>query len=149
MPPWLLVVILAVVFTAVLATGQGLYWAWVARREREQEELLRRLGSGSGPVVEEQGEVALFREQAVDSVASSLGSIGETMQQTLRAADVSYGVSTLVTRMMIFGGVGAVLGGVLIGPMGMLIGAPLAYVPYFLVQQQASARLTLLVEQLP
>ncbi|MCB9684457.1 MAG: type II secretion system F family protein [Alphaproteobacteria bacterium] len=151
MPPWLLVVILAIVFTAVLATGQGLYWAWVARREREQEELLRRLGSGTGPAAtDDTGEIAsLFREQAVDTVAGSLGSIGATMQETLRAADVNYGVSTLVTRMMIAAGIGAVLGGVAIGPLGMLAGLPLAYIPYFIVQQQASSRLTLLVEQLP
>ena len=64
MPPWVLVVILSIVFTAVLATGQGLYWAWVAKKEREQEELLRRLGSGTGP--EEIGETALFRSEAAD-----------------------------------------------------------------------------------
>ncbi len=149
MPPWLLIAILGIVFTAVLATGQGLYWAWVARREREQEELLRRLGSGGGVSTEEQAEVALFRDQAADTVASSLGSIGETFSQTLKAADAGYGVSTLVTRMLVAAGVGVVLGGIAIGPVGMLPGLMLGYVPYFIVQQQAATRLAALVQQLP
>jgi tight adherence protein B len=147
MPPWLLVVVLAIVFTAVLATGQGLYWAWVAKKEREQEELLRRLGSGTGP--EEAGETALFREQAADSVASSLGNVGKGLAETLRAADAGYGVSTLVTRMMLLAGAGLVLGGVLLGAPGMLLAIPLGYAPYLIVQQQAKTRLAKLVEQLP
>lgn len=147
LPPWVLVVILAIVFTAVLATGQGLYWAWVAKKEREQEELLRRLGSGGGS--EEESEAALFRDSAPDSVATSLGGMGQRLQQTLRAADVNYGVSTLVTRMLLLGGVGLVLGGIVLGPVGMLAALPLAYLPVIIVQQQAKSRLKKLVEQLP
>ena len=101
-PNGLLVIVLAVVFTAVLATGQGLYWAWVAKREREQEELLRRLGSGTA-FTDEEGELSLFREQAVDQVAGSLGNIGESLSLTLRKADVNYDVSTLLTRMALLG----------------------------------------------
>lgn len=147
MPPWLLVVILAIVFTAVLATGQGLYWAWVAKKEREQEELLRRLGSGTGP--EDPQETALFREQAADSVATSLGNVGKGFQDTLRAADVGYGVSTLVTRMMLLAGAGLVLGGIFLGLPGILLALPLGYLPLLIVQQQAKTRLKKLVEQLP
>ncbi|MEO0604018.1 MAG: type II secretion system F family protein [Myxococcota bacterium] len=150
MPQWLLVIVLAVVFTAVLATGQGLYWAWVAKREREQEELLRRLGSGTG-YSEEDGEIALFREEAVDQVAGSLGQIGESLQVTLRKADVSYDVSTLLTRMAVLGAVGAVAGALFsrAGLAGALIGIPLAYIPLFIVQQQGNSRIKKLVEQLP
>jgi tight adherence protein B len=147
MPPWVLVVILSIVFTAVLATGQGLYWAWVAKKEREQEELLRRLGSGTGP--EEIGETALFRSEAADSVANALGSIGGRLQEMLRAADAGYGVSTLVTRMMLLAGAGLVVGGIFFGAPGMLAALPLGYAPYLIVQQQAKSRLSKLVEQLP
>jgi len=146
MPQSVLVVILAVVFTAVLATGQGLYWAWVAKREREQEELLRRLGSGQG-FSEDENEVALFRDQAVDQVATSLGNIGESLQTALRKADVTYDVSTLLTRMALIGAGGAVVAPA--GPVGAIIGLPLAYIPLFIVQQQGNIRIKKLVEQLP
>lgn len=147
MPPWLLVVILAIVFTAVLATGQGLYWAWVAKKEREQEELLRRLGSGTGP--EETPETALFRDQSADSVATALGNLGKGLQETLRAADAGYGVSTLVTRMLLLAGGGFVLGGIFLGLPGVVLSIPLGYLPYLIVKQQAKSRLAKLVEQLP
>lgn len=147
LPTWLLVLILAIVFTTVLATAQGLYWAWIAKREREQEELLRRLGSGTA---EESPEATLFREQAHDAVASSLGQIGDSMQATLRAADVNYSVGVLVTRMIVAGGIGGLGFGLLLrNPLGLLLGMPLAYLPYLIVQQQAKARLAKLVEQLP
>ncbi|MEQ1504781.1 MAG: type II secretion system F family protein [Myxococcota bacterium] len=148
MPPWVLILILAIVFTAVLATGQGLYWAWVAKREREQEELLRRLGSGSG--TEDAAEAALFREQAQDAVASAMGNLGETLQGSLRAADAGYGVGTLITRMLVVGACGFVAGVMVL--KGSLLGAIFAavgYVPLFLVQRQAKTRLSKLVEQLP
>lgn len=146
MPTWLLILILSIVFTTVLATGQGLYWAWVAKREREQEELLRRLGGGGVP--EDSAEAKLFREQAQDAVASSLGQLGESLQSTLRAADVNYTVSALVTRMMVLGGIGFVLGTIFLGIPGV-IGVLAGYLPLLIVQQQAKARMAKLVEQLP
>lgn len=150
MAPWLLVVVLAVVFTAVLATGQGLYWAWVAKREREQEELLRRLGSGTGAFDEDGAEIALFRDQAADQVADSLGQVGEQLRLTLRKADVNYDVSSLLTRMALLGASIAVVASLSpAGPMGALLGIPAAYVPLFIVQSQGNARIKKLVEQLP
>ena len=148
LPPWLLVIILAVVFTAVLAGAQGLYWAWVAKREREQEELLRRLGSGSS-TYEDEREIALFREEVSDSVAGSLGNIGEGLQTLIRKADVNYGVSTLITRVVILAGAGAVVGGLLFFPFGMVLGLPLAYLPVLIVRQQGDSRTKRLIEQLP
>ncbi|HHO51838.1 MAG TPA: hypothetical protein ENK18_13405 [Deltaproteobacteria bacterium] len=148
------VVVLAVVFTAVLATGQGLYWAWVAKKEREQEELLRRLGSGGG--YEDEQQIALFRDQESDSVAVSLGNMGSGLQHMLRIADVNYNVSTLITRMLILGGVGAVLGGLLgmrnslvLGMFGMLLSIPFGALPLLILQQQGNSRMRKLVEQLP
>ncbi len=142
---WLLVVILAIVFTAVLATGQGLYWAWVAKKEREQEELLRRLSGGAA----DEEEMALFRETATDAVASNLGGMGENMSEVLRMADVQYGVTTLITRMLVAGGLGLLAGGVIFGWFGMFLALPLAYLPWFVVQTQAKSRMSKLVEQLP
>ncbi len=155
MPSSFFVVILAVVFTAVLATGQGLYWAWVAKKEREQEELLRRLGSGGGPEYEDE-QAALFRDQTVDSVASSLGSAGSNLQQMLRIADANYSVSTLITRMLILGGAGAdVIEGGLDGDYieggdgADDIDGGAGAIPIFLLQYQGQTRMRKLVEQLP
>lgn len=155
MPTGIFVVVLAVVFTAVLATGQGLYWAWVAKKEREQEELLRRLGSGGGGYEDDQ-QVALFRDQESDSVATSLGNMGSSFQQMLRIADANYTVSTLITRMLILGGVGAVLGGLVgirsslvLGIIGMGLALPFAAIPLLILQQQGNSRMRKLVEQLP
>lgn len=149
MPGYLLVVVLSVVFTAVLATGQGLYWAWVAKREREQDELLRRLGSGGSAYGIEDEEVALFREEATDQVASALGNVGEGLQVMLRKADVTYGVTALLTRVVVLGGVGAVLGFVVLQGPGLLLALPMAYLPVLIVQQQGNSRISKLVEQLP
>ncbi|MEQ1564975.1 MAG: type II secretion system F family protein [Myxococcota bacterium] len=149
MPNTLLVLILSVVFTAVLATGQGLYWAWVAKKEREQEELLRRLGSGGGGPSGDANEAALFRDQAADSVAGALGSLGESLQNSLRAADAGYSVTNLLIRCAAVAVVGALLGMLLVHPVIGLVFAAVGYVPIVLVQNQARARVRRLVEQLP
>lgn len=146
LPAWLIIPMLAVVFTAVLATVQGLYWAWVAKKDRENEELLRRLGSGG---VGEEDDASLFREQTKDAVANALGDIGTSLQQAITKADVNYGVSQLLTRMIVLAGVGAVVGGVFGGLLGMGAAIPAGYAPLFILKSQGNKRLTKLVEQLP
>jgi len=146
MPAWLVIPMMAVVFTAVLATGQGLYWAWIAKKDRENEELLRRLGSGG---VSEEEDGSLFRDQTKDAVATALGDIGQSLQNAITAADVDYGVSQLLTRMMVAAGVGAVVGGVALGLLGMIFAIPAGYLPLLLLKQAGSSRLKRLVEQLP
>ncbi len=148
MPPAVLVFLLGIVFTAVLASGQGLYWAWVSRKEREQEELLRRLGSGGG-ATEEEAEAALFKDQATDSVAGALGAIGDRLQTTIRAADANITVSQLLTRSLVVSGVAFVMAFILMGPIVSIPALLLGYLPIFLVQRQATTRLKKLVEQLP
>ncbi|MFT4626714.1 MAG: hypothetical protein ACI8PZ_005392, partial [Myxococcota bacterium] len=74
MPEWVVVIVLAVVFTSVISVTQGLYWAWVARQERQQQELVRRLGGqGSDQGLQE----SIFIQEEDDAAAAALGSAGE------------------------------------------------------------------------
>ena len=145
MPGWVIVAFMAVVFTAVLATGQGLYWAWVAKKDREQEELRRRLGSGGGG----EADVSLFRSLEKDAVANALGEIGNSLQNAVMAADAPYGVSQLITRMVVVSGVGAVVGGLFGGIIGLFGGIALGYVPLMLLRREGETRKRTLVSQLP
>lgn len=148
MPNWLLVVLLAIVFTAVLAIGQGLYWAYVGRQEQRQEELRRRLG---GQVGEDAIEYeSLFKDEEADATATALGRAGENIRQLITQADADYSVGHFVGRVIVAFGLGMVLGGLgTRSPVGMILGFPFALVPYILLRTQASARMRKLVEQLP
>ena len=64
--------IVAIITAAVISIGQALYWAYMARQEREQEELLRRLTGGSA----EEMQASLLRQQENDATAAALGSLG-------------------------------------------------------------------------
>lgn len=145
MPNWLLVIFLAVVFTAVLSIVQGMYWAYVARIEREQEALRRRLSGGGGAEVEQ----TLFKEQEADQAARSLGGVGIKLQQLITSADANITVTALVARMLGLGAVGAVGGGIMLGVPGLVFGLIAGAIPYFILSQQASARSAALVSQLP
>lgn len=145
LPTWLLIVILAVVFTAVLAVVQGLYWAYVAKIEREHEELRRRLSGGSIEAFEE----SLFREQAADQAARALGSFGVSVQRILASADSKLTVTQFLGRVLAIGAVTSVLGGVFFGMAGLVLGIPAALAPYFVMKQRATARTNALVSQLP
>lgn len=145
MPNSILVVVLAVVFTAVLSVVQALYWAYVARLEREQEEVRRRIAGGSAQDFEQ----SLFQEQAADQAAKALGGLGERFQRTLIAADSGLTVTQLVTRMVVAGCVIGISAGIFLGPAGLAIGAVAAFLPYFVVSWQASARKKKLIDQLP
>lgn len=145
LPNWILVVILAVVFTAVLAIVQALYWAYIARIEREQEELRRRLSGGSF----EAFEATLFREEAADQAARALGDFGMSLQRVLLAADSKLTVTQLIARMALVGAGAALAGGIFMGLVGLLLGIPAAAAPYLIVKQQATQRADALVSQLP
>lgn len=145
LPNWVLVVILAIVFTAVLSIAQGIYWAYIAKIEREQDELRRRLGGGSLEAYEE----SLFREQAADQAAKALGSIGERLQRALSAADSKTTVTQLLAQMGVAGGLVGVLGGITLGLPGLALGVVAFAAPYLIIQQQGSSRTARLVEQLP
>jgi tight adherence protein B len=143
-PPFLTVFIMAIVFTVVMAVGQTFYWAYVARKEREQTEMLRRLG-----VISEGASESLFRERPRDAVGLSLGSVGLHLQATIERADSMSKVSTLVGQMTVIGAVSALLifliAGPAIGAMGLFVGL----LPYGYLRWRASKRSAKLIEQLP
>lgn len=145
MPQTVLLMILAVVFTAVLSVVQGLYWAYVARQEREQEELLRRLTGGSGDVVQE----SIVREQQNDAAAKALGGFGARIQEAIIASDSQLTVSGVAMRMMGLGVVGMVVGLFMLGVPGVLLGLATGYLPYLLLRNAADTRAKELVSQLP
>ena len=141
----LVVIVLAVVFTAVLSIVQGLYWAYVAKQEREQEELIRRLSGQSGEVVDE----SLLLDEAEDSAASALGNLGEKMHSMIVAADAKISVTQFLAYILGGAATGMVVGGIALGFKGMLLAVPLGYAPYYLMESRGKKRGNALVSQLP
>jgi tight adherence protein B len=145
-PEWVVVIVLAVVFTSVISVTQGLYWAWVARQERQQQELVRRLGGqGSDQGLQE----SIFIQEEDDAAAAALGSAGEALRKHLLMADSGLSVSAFFLRCGALGAVGMVVGGLAIGLPGMAIGLGLAYVPWVIIKRQATRRGEAMVQQLP
>ncbi len=149
MPAWFLVIIMAVVFTAIMALGQGLYWAYAARQESAQQELLRRLGQGGGSSADGEDRAGLFVEAEKDATSAALGAFGERLQKLISSADAKFDVQTLLMRMVVLFGAGVVGGGILIGPIGAGLGVLTGALPYFLLTRAASARSAALTSQLP
>ena len=140
------VFVMGIVFTAVMSIVQGAYWAWVARKEREQEELVRRLSGQSNDAFDE----SLLLNDGPDSTALSLGSFGEKLHQMLVSADSKLTVSQFVTYIFVAGGVGSLLGAIATtSPLGMIFGLPAAAAPYLFVGRQGTVRGEALVSQLP
>lgn len=148
MQNWVLVILLAIVFTAVLAVGQSLYWAYVGRQEQRQEDLRRRLGQ-SGAGMDEAEAESLFIESESDVAANALGSFGRHVQTILISADADYSVGAFFARCIVAGGIGLVAGGLFVGMGGILAAIPASLAPYILLRWQASKRTTALVSQLP
>ena len=144
LPPLLVILILAVVFTAVLAFSQAVYWTLAARRERRAQELSRRLGS-----LGDDRATSLFRETEKDDSAQTFGRIGTRLHHLIVQADAGYTVSTLVTRIVILFLIGAIAGFIFFGCAGALVGLILAGVPYVLLSAAADRRSAKMTEQLP
>jgi tight adherence protein B len=140
----LIVLLLAVVFTVVLAAGQTAYWAYIARQERESKEMLRRLNMMSETMAE-----SLFRERARDAAVSALGRLGAHLQETIEAADSQTQVSTLLAQSLIISLVGMVVGFLFVGVLGALVGLAPGIIPYLLMRRAGAQRSKKLVEQLP
>jgi tight adherence protein B len=143
-PPIVLVGVMAVIFTVFMAVGQGMYYAYLARQEREAKELLRRLNMINDTMAE-----SLFRERARDAAAQALGNLGVHLQGVIEAADSQMLVSTLLVQISMAGLVGAVIGFILMPPIGIMLGPVAAMIPYLLLRRTASVRAQKLVEQLP
>ncbi len=144
MHPIIILIGMAVVFTAILALSQTLYWAYVVRKEAEEKELARRLGA----IAEEQYQ-SLFREQAADAAGQALGNVGVHIHEMLNQADSQLTVGGLLLRMA---GVGVVAGLILmmsLGPVGFLLGPVFGFLPYMLIKRQGQQRARRLLEQLP
>ena len=103
----ILVVLLIVVFTAVLAVGQGLYWAYVGRQEQKLEALKRRLGQTGEEAIDEE---SLFRNEEADVAARALGGIGAHIQQLLTSSDSESTTTAFLARVIVAFGIGLVGG---------------------------------------
>ncbi len=144
MSPIVTVIVSTIVFVGALLAMSLVYWGVEARKEDQQRELARRLGSLSGDA-----EGTLFRAPTKDDLAKALGETGERLEGVIRQANVDYTVSGLVTRMALFGligaGIGMILARSLFGFAGILIGV----VPYFLLLRQSNQRAARISQQLP
>lgn len=144
MPSFLIVLIMAIIFTVVLAVGQAVYWGWVARQEQEAKEMVRRLNAMSDTMAD-----SLFRERARDTAAAALGNLGVHLQGTIESADSQMAVSTLLVQMLTASLVGLIVGFYFVGVAAVVLAAILALVPYLILRQRGAARTAKLVEQLP
>jgi tight adherence protein B len=145
-PQFIVVLLMAVIFTVILFVGQGFYWATVARREKEEREMLRRLG-----MLGDSGTESLFRDRTRDAVAVSLGGLGSHLEAALESADSKSQVGGLVGQMVAIGAAGAVLVFLFtFNAVGALaVGLAAGAVPYLLLRRAATERSRRLVEQLP
>ncbi len=139
-----LVAAMAVGFLAVLAGVQSVYWAYVARKEKQARDFAKRLG-----MIGDEATESLFRERARDTVAESLGNIGENLRDTIISADSNLTVGALLTRMAILGLATSAIFTALFGLPGIITGIVPAFLPYWLLKQAGNKRQRLLLEQLP
>ncbi len=138
---------MAVVFTALMATFQTFYWSYSARQEKEAMERLRRLSVLS----EEQDgmDASVLRARARDAVATALGSLGAHFQDTIEAADMKLAVGRLVGQMFVAGFGAMLVSAFFLGIGSVLVGVIAFFIPYFRIRYIASARASKLVQQLP
>lgn len=144
MPPSITIFIIAIIFTAMMAASQGVYWAYVAKTERDARELARRLGNmgdGEGP--------SLFRNQARDAAANALGGLGTHLQESLRRADLHYGVSTLLAQCAGAAVIAGIVGFLFVGFPAIILAVVAGLAPYGIVRRTGSIRANALLEQLP
>lgn len=140
----IIVIVMAGVFTVVMAVFQSVYWAYSARIEREQMERLRRLN-----VLGNQDQDSLLRDQARDAAAAALGALGAHFQEVIEASDTQITVATLIGRMFVSGLITLVVGFFVVHGYAPLVAIPGCFLPYFWVKRLGTVRAQRLVEQLP
>jgi tight adherence protein B len=128
---------------AVLLFSQFVYWTVMSRRQSQQTELARRLGT---LVDKPGGALNLIRGDAKKETTKGFEA---QLEDLLRQAGSPYALGTLYTRMAVAALVG-LMGGVvaLRGPVGV-VGVAAAYLPIMILSGQAQARASKLAEQLP
>jgi tight adherence protein B len=141
----IMVIMLAIVSTAVLSVIQGVYWTWMASRDRKRTELLRRLGNTSPEDIAE----SLFQDDEDDSAAVALGSFGSNIQDILMQAGSSMSVGALMTQIGIGAVVGMICGFLVMGLPGLVIALPVGGSPVFLAKLKGASRAKALIAQLP
>lgn len=140
------VLVVSITFTVILFGGQSLYWALIARRRREEREIVRRLG------LVEEGEVdSLFSANQRDPAAAALGSFGEHLSRLLRSTDSNGTVTQLLMKMGLFG---LTIGVVLLvfsknPPASLTLGLAGFAVPYVMLRRESTKRGEKLIAQLP
>lgn len=142
---YLAIIGLVIVFAVIMAIGQGFYWTYVSQRESERESLSKRLGT----MTQEEHEALLFRERAVDAAANAMGSLGKSMQQTLREAEAGISVGNLLIRMVTIFLCAALVFVVVLGAAGVVVASLLALSPWMIYRMRASKRSKMMLEQLP
>ena len=144
MNPLLQVLIASIVFVGAFLVLSLITWSVKARKEEQQAELARRLGSLSG----EPGST-LFRHQVRDELVEVLGSLGQTLDEYIQQANVEYTISGLMVRMAGFALAGLVLGALIFHNLGALVGLLAGVTPYFLLVRAANERAGRISQQLP
>ena len=142
---YLAIIFMVIVFAVAMFIGQGFYWKYMSKRESEREALSKRLGT----MTQEEVEALLFRERAVDAAANALGSLGKSIQQTLREAEAGISVGNLLVRMAAIFLCAALVFIVVLGTAGVVVALVLGLSPWLLYRMRANKRSKLMLEQLP
>ena len=142
---YLAIIFMVIVFAVAMFIGQGFYWTYMSKRESEREALSKRLGT----MTQEEVEALLFRERAVDAAANALGSLGKSIQQTLREAEAGISVGNLLVRMAAIFLCAALVFIVVLGTAGVVVALVLGLSPWLLYRMRANKRSKLMLEQLP
>lgn len=137
----LLAVLVAVIVAASLLFGQFAYWTWTSRKEEEQRELARRIGT-----LQELPAVPLIRFGG--RVPGGEGLVA-ALEETLRSAGSPYPISSLYQRIAVAGTLGVVALFALFRSPVALVGFVAGWGPVFLLSVRADARTHRLAEQLP
>jgi tight adherence protein B len=145
-------VVMTILFAAMVLGFQGIFLMLAFRQEEQETHLRRRLGLRveEDEVAKEEDNVAqIIREQGVDQAIAFLGEYGERMQTTIRAASSDLTVTKLFTNMVVMGALIAMIMVFLVGTAGVLVFPVGFYLPYMLLQRQASQRASALLSQMP
>jgi tight adherence protein B len=137
----LLAVLVAVILASSLLFGQFAYWTWQSRKEEEQKELARRIGT-----LQEAVAAPLIR---FGSRAAGGDGIVAALEEILRSAGSPFEISTLYQRIAVSGVLGVVGLFLLLRSPVAIVGFAAGWIPVLLLNRAAERRVAKLTEQLP